>query len=104
MPVEPLNLSLARRDAAQQVQNLFAQADRAGRAAAGKEGQEAGTRDAMAVHGPDAAQGARIGDGEAGSSGAYEGTPEKPKSAAEDEQATESADPQGRGRKLDITA
>ncbi len=103
MPVEPLNLSLARSDAAQQVQNLFAQADRAGRAAAGQETRETAGRDASSVTKLDAAEGSRIREEETGSSGAWEGQEHAPR---RDEPIEEppAADPEGKGRKLDITA
>ncbi|MEK7468262.1 MAG: hypothetical protein AAB074_12685 [Planctomycetota bacterium] len=103
MPVEPLNLSLARSDAAQQVQNLFAQADRAGRAAAGQEGRDIGARDATSVNQLDPAQGAKIREEETGGSGAYEGTPHAPKPEEKAEEAAP-GDPEGKGRALDITA
>ncbi|KAF0244356.1 MAG: hypothetical protein FD180_2613 [Planctomycetota bacterium] len=103
MPVEPLNLSLARSDAAQQVQNLFAQADRAGRAAAGQEGRDVGAKDATSVNQLDAAQGARIREEETGGSGTYEGPPHPPKSEEKPEESP-SEDPEGKGRKIDIQA
>jgi len=103
MPVEPLNLSLARSDAAQQVQNLFAQADRAGRAAAGQEGRDVGAKDATSVNQLDAAQGARIREEETGGSGTYEGPPHPPKPEEQPEEAP-SEDPEGKGRKIDIQA
>lgn len=103
MPVEPLNLSLARSDAAQQVQNLFAQADRAGRAAAGQESREVGPRNATSVNQAEAPEGARIREEETGSSGAYEGMPHAPP-REEPPAEPEPPDPEGKGRKLDITA
>ncbi len=103
MPVEPLNLSLARSDAAQQVQNLFAQADRAGRAAAGQESREVGPRNATSVNQAEAPEGARIREEETGSSGSYEGMEHAPPHE-EPPAEPEPLDPDGKGRKLDITA
>ncbi|MCE9584333.1 MAG: hypothetical protein K8T20_17740 [Planctomycetes bacterium] len=104
MPVEPLNLSLARSDAAQQVQNLFAQADRAGRAAAGEKGQAVAAHDAMAVTGPDpASEASRIREEETGGSGSWEGTPHAPEPEANPEEVP-SADLAGLGHRIDITA
>jgi hypothetical protein len=103
MPVEPINLSLARSDAAQQVQNLFAQADRAGRAAASQEGRDIGAKDATSVNQLDPAQGATIREEAESGAGAYEGPPHAPK---QEEKPEDDAPvyPEGKGRSLDITA
>ena len=103
MPVEPLSLSLARSEAAQQVQNLFAQADRAGRAAAGQEGRDVGAKDATSVNQLDPAQGARIREEAGGGSAAYEGPPHAPRSEEKPEEAGPE-DPDGKGGKIDIQA
>ncbi|MCC6741786.1 MAG: hypothetical protein IT452_22390 [Planctomycetia bacterium] len=103
MPVEPLNLSIARADAAQQVQNLFAQADRAGRAAAGQEARDTGAKDATSVNRLDAAEGARIREEETGGSGPWEGPEQAPIPEPPPEEPAP-ADPEGKGHALDITA
>ena len=106
MALEPLNLSITRADQVQQVQNLFVAAERAGKAAAARETQEAGRREPASVQEPSATEGSRIHEGETGGSGAYEG-PEgrapEPEPAPETP-ARDAADPEGKGRKLDITA
>ncbi|MBI2919489.1 MAG: hypothetical protein HYY18_00225 [Planctomycetes bacterium] len=106
MALEPLNLSITRADQVQQIQNLFVAAERAGKAAAARETQEAGRREPASVQEPSATEGSRIHEEETGGSGAYEGpegrapeTGDKPEVPVRD-----AADPEGRGLKLDITA
>jgi len=101
-PIEPLNLSLARADAAQQVQNLFAQADRAGRAAAAQEGQESARKDASAVPAADAAEGSKIREDESGGTGG--GGQEPAEREPEAVKEPPPADAEGKGRRIDIKA
>jgi hypothetical protein len=103
MAVEPLNLSVARADAAQAIQALASAAERTGKASAARATQEAARLEPTAVGAPDGAEGNRVHDEDNGGALPYEGPPGKEQESPP-EAPREAADPEGRGGLIDLTA